>query len=145
MIIYQHSIRRKNFNQVISVLSNNFSTSLLLLLFTCLIIDLQTLSATERPVSVGKKTAFNIVSLSQNVSFKYDVDKFKSGGLGLSKPVVSVPGGTFSYTRQNVDTNGGLSLNTVNGWISHKNSNPGTYNVTYTYKSTKISVTVIVE
>lgn len=82
---------------------------------------------------------------SSELMMSYGVAKFKAGTNGIAKPAVNQKGGTFSYVRVEDGRVGGLSINTVSGWINYQNSNPGKYVVTYTYNSKKVSTTITVE
>ncbi len=96
----------------------------------------------------GQKPAVEIPKKSeenQKLTLRYDIPKFKAGEMGVSKPIVNVEGGEFSYERTNSDSRGGLLFNASTGNIFQNFSDPGKYRITYTLKNLSATTTIIVE
>jgi hypothetical protein len=95
----------------------------------------------QKPVvEIPKKSEEN-----QKLTLRYDIPKFKAGEMGVSKPIVNVEGGVFSYERLNADSRGGLLFNASTGNIFLKFSDPGKYRVTYSLKNLSATATIIVQ
>jgi|688.fasta_scaffold589955_2 hypothetical protein len=124
--------------------TTRFYGILTVLTFSFFVLSWKPLPTTNKRQVSAESYSANAFAVQQLI-MSYDVSKFKAGQSGVSKPSVSIKGGTFSYTRVDADSNGGLNINLVSGWISHTSSNPGTYLVSYSYNNLKATVTIVVE
>lgn len=138
----------------VSVKSSNFRSSLIrifmplffLLAFCCMQTELHA-QQKSTPTTKSTPVVENTKQSADNVklTLRYDVPKFKAGEMGVSKPIVNVEGGVFSYERLGADSRGGLLFNATSGMVFHKFSDPGQYRVTYTFKNLSASFTLNVE
>lgn len=93
-----------------------------------------------KPSSVVQNPKQTLDSLK--LTLRYDIPKLKAGQSGISKPIVNVEGGVYSYEILEGENEGNLIFNPTTGLIDSKFCFKGKYLIKYKLKG-EVATTLV--